>query len=71
MNNDRDRVRELLKLDFLTYPQWGELGEIVDRNQNGGVFSEAAWTALRDWHRAVQDGVRTRAAAQLKTERDQ
>ncbi len=35
-----------------------KLRDLVERNQNDGEFSEAEWTALRNWHRAWVELVR-------------
>ena len=49
---DRARVRDLLQRKaplFDDFEALQTLRDIVDRNQNDGVFSAEEWTALRDW----------------------
>ncbi len=60
---DRTCAIELVSFDTLLYSQWRALGELVDRHQNEGAFTEAEWTALRDYYAAWQQFVRARSAA--------
>lgn len=68
LSMDRLQVREIIvearSEGRLRYPHWRSLLEIVKRNQNNGVFTEAEWTTLRDWCDAHQAAQRANAAVE-------
>ena len=46
-DDDRKRVRELLKrVVLIDFNDWAALTEIVERNQNDGIFTEEERPAL-------------------------